>query len=293
MHVSEPARFAPSRRRSRFTPRRIAGKALIYLALLVGLMIMLTPFAYMVGISFMPSVYILGTPPIFIPPHPTFDNYIQAWNGNSFGQAFFNSVTVASVATAINVALAASLAFAFARYRFPGRTVLYYTMLATMTVPSLVLIIPQFVLASHLHLTNSRIGLILVYAAGMAFSVFLLRSFFEELPQELMDAASIDGCGVWRTFFRIALPLARPALAAAIIFSFLGNWDEFTWAITSLNDQSLYTLPIAIQQFQSAHTTQWGIVFAASTIAVLPVMIVFLIFQRHFIRGVSAGAVKG
>ncbi|MGH2346595.1 MAG: carbohydrate ABC transporter permease, partial [Chloroflexota bacterium] len=156
-----------------------------------------------------------------------------------------------------------------------------------------VLIIPQFVLASHLHLTNSRLGLVLVYAAGMAFSVFLLRSFFEELSQELMDAASIDGCGVWLTFARIALPLARPALAAATIFSFLGNWDEFTWAITSLNDQRLYTLPIAIQQFQSAHTTQWGIVFAASTIAVVPVMVVFLIFQRHFIRGVSAGAVKG
>jgi multiple sugar transport system permease protein len=261
--------------------------------LIAGLVVMLTPFAYMVGTSFMPNAYILGTPPIFIPPHPTFDNYTSAWSGNNFGQAFLNSLTVATCATALNVTLAASLAFAFARYKFPGRTILYYGMLSTMTVPNIVLLIPQFVLASHLHLTNSREGLILVYAAAMAFSVFLLRGFFEELPQELMDAASIDGCGVWRTFFRIALPLARPALAAATIFSFLGNWDEFTWAITSLNDPSLYTLPIAIQQFQSAHGTQWGIVFAASCIAVLPVIIVFLIFQRHFIRGISAGAVKG
>jgi multiple sugar transport system permease protein len=281
------------RQSSRLTPAKVGRRALIYLALVAGLVVMLTPFAYMVGISFMPDAYILGTPPIFIPPHPTFDNYTQAWNGNDFGQAFFNSIVVATCATALNVMLAASLAFAFARYRFPGRSIIYYTMLATMTVPSLVLIIPQFVLASHLHLTNSRTGLILVYAAGMAFSVFLLRGFFEELPQEIMDAASIDGCGIWRTFLRIALPLARPSLAAATIFSFLGNWDEFTWAITSLNDAKLYTLPIAIQQFQSAHSTQWGIVFAASTIAVVPVIIVFLIFQRHFIRGVSAGAVKG
>jgi multiple sugar transport system permease protein len=171
--------------------------------------------------------------------------------------------------------------------------VLFYGMLATMMVPGLVLIIPQFVLASHLHLTNSRWGLILVYAAGMAFSVFLLRGFFEELPQDLLDAAVIDGCGVLRTFLHIALPLARPALAAATIFSFLGNWDEFTWAITSINNPELYTLPIAIQQFQSNHGTQWGIVFAASVIAVVPVVAVFLIFQRYWVRGISVGAVKG
>jgi multiple sugar transport system permease protein len=254
---------------------------------------MLVPFAYMVGISFTPHAYVLQTPPTFIPAHPTLDNYVTAWNDNNFGRAFVNSVIVACSATALNVGLASMLAFAFARYSFPGRTVLFYGMLATMMVPGLVLIIPQFVLASHLHLTNSRWGLILVYAAGMAFSVFLLRGFFEELPQELLDAALMDGCGVLRTFLRIALPLARPALAAATIFSFLGNWDEFTWAITSINNPELYTLPIAIQQFQSNHGTQWGIVFAASVIAVVPVVAVFLIFQRYWVRGISVGAVKG
>jgi multiple sugar transport system permease protein len=265
----------------------------VYLLLVAGLVALLVPFAYMVGISFTPNAYVLETPPVFIPAHPTLDNYVAAWTGNNFGRAFVNSVIVACSATAINVGLASMLAFAFARYRFPGRTVLFYGMLATMMVPSLVLIIPQFVLASRLHLTNSRLGLILVYAAGMAFSVYLLRGFFEEIPQELLDAAAIDGCGVLRTFLSVGLPLARPALAAATIFAFLGNWDEFTWAITAINSSDLFTLPIAIQQYQSNHGTQWGIVFAASTIAVLPVIVVFLIFQRHFIRGVSAGAVKG
>ncbi len=293
MNEPEASRPVLGRRRSRTTPARLLRRAPIYLLLLLGVVITLTPFAYMVGISFMPNAYVLGTPPTFIPSDPTFDNYTAAWAANNFGQAFFNSVSVATCSTAINVVLSASLAFAFARYRFPGRTLLYYGILATLTVPSIVLIIPQFVLASHLHLTNSRHGLVLVYAANMAFSIFLLRSFFEELPQELLDAASIDGCGVWRTFLRIALPLAKPALAATTIFSFLGNWDEFVLAITFLNNSNLYTLPIAIQQFQSAHSTQWGIVFAASSIAVLPVVVVFLVFQRHFIRGVSAGAVKG
>ncbi|MDB5075782.1 MAG: sugar transporter permease [Chloroflexi bacterium] len=293
MSAIHSTHLVQGRSRFRITAGQVARRAAVYLVLIAGLAVFLTPFAYMVGISFMPQAYILSTPPIFIPPHPTFDNYIAAWNGNNFGKAFLNSVMVATSATVLNLLLASSLAFGFARYRFPGRNVLFYGMLGTMMVPSLVLIIPQFVLASHLHLTNSRFGLIVVYASGMAFSVFLLRGFFEELPQELFDAASIDGCGIIRSFFRIGLPLARPAIAAAAIFSFFGNWDEFTWAITSLNDTSLYTLPIAIQQFQQANGTQWGIVFAATTIAVLPVILVFAIFQRQFIRGVAAGAVKG
>ena len=266
-----------------------------YGLLLLGVVVMLIPFAYMVGTSFTPNAYVLSMPPVLIPAHPTFDNYVTAWTTNSFGQAFLNSLEVSVAATAIGVGLSSALAFAFARYRFPGRNLLFYGLLGTLMVPSIVLIIPQFVLASHLHLTNSKLGLVLVYAAtnGTAFSVYLLRNSFEQLPQEVMDAASIDGCGVWRTFVQIGLPLVRPALSAAVIFSYLGNWDEFTWAYTSLNDPRLFTLPIAIQQYQVDNKTQWGIVFAASTIAVIPVVIVFLIFQRYFIQGISAGAIKG
>jgi multiple sugar transport system permease protein len=267
----------------------------LYGTLLVGTVVMLIPFVYMVGTSFLPNAYVLPMPPVLIPTHPTFDNYIAAWNTNQFGRAFLNSLEIAVASTAIGVGLSSALAFAFARYRFPGRNILFFGMLATLMVPSIVLIIPQFVLASHLHLVNSKLGLILVYAAtnGTAFSVYLLRNAFAQLPQELLDAAAIDGCGVWRTFARIALPLVRPALSAAVIFAFLGNWDEFTWAYTSLNDPKLFTLPIAIEQYQVDNQTQWGIVFAACTIAVIRVIVVFLIFQRHFIQGISAGAIKG
>jgi len=286
------ARLRP-RPRAPIAVGRRARRALVYVLLVAGLGVMLAPFALMISTSLTPNAYALQIPPVLIPPQVTLDNYVAAWSGNNFGHAFFNSVIVACSATALNVGLAATLAFAFARYRFPGRNLLFYGMLVTMMVPSIVLIIPQFVLASRLHLTNSHLSLVLVYAAGMAFSVYLLRGFFEELPQELLDAAAIDGCGVFHTFLRIALPLARPALAAATIFSFLTNWDEFPWAITSLNNPDLYTLPIAIEQFQGQHQTQWSIVFAASVLAVLPVVVVFLIFQRHFIRGISDGAVKG
>lgn len=271
----------------------ITRRVLLYVLLIAGAFLMLVPFAYMVGIAFTPDAYILQLPPKFIPVHPTFDNFIQAWNLGNFGQAFFNSVIVACTATFLCVTLASLLAFAFARYPFPGRNIMFYGMLATMTIPGIVLIIPQFVLASRLGLTNSRWGLIIVYAAGMAFSVYMLRGFFEEIPQELFDAAAIDGSGPLRTFVSIALPLARPALAAAVIFSFSGNWDEFVWALTSTNDPSLYTLPVALQQFYVAHgTTNWGVVFAGSVIAALPVIVIFLVFQRYFVSGV-AGALKG
>ncbi len=136
-------------------------------------------------------------------------------------------------------------------------------------------------------------GLIVVYSAAAAFNMFLLRGFFEEIPQDILDAAVVDGAGPFATFWRIALPLARPALAAVAIFSFLGSWDEFTWALTSITDQNLYTLPIAIRLFQQQHGTEWGLVFAASAVAVIPTILIFIIFQRHFIHGVMSGAVKG
>ena len=267
-------------------------RGVFYAVVVAGAAIMVVPLLYMLSTSFMPHAFVLRTPPVFIPSNPTLENYIAAWQGNSFGQAFFNSAIVASCATALNLALGSMLAFAFARYAFPGRNVLFYGMLATMTVPSLVLVIPQFVLASHLHLTNSRLGLTLIYAANMSFTVYLLRSYFEDLPQDLFDAASIDGCGVFRSFWYVAMPLARPALAAATIFAFAGNWDEFTLALTLNNDQSLYTLPVAIQQFYSNHGTDWGIVFAATTIAMVPILTIFLIFQRHFVSGIASGALK-
>jgi multiple sugar transport system permease protein len=264
-----------------------------YLLLAAGALIMLLPFLYMLGTSFKPHAFVLELPPRFIPSQPTLDNYARAVTANHFGRYFLNSAMVATTSTLISVVLSAMLAYAFARWDFPGRSALFYAMLGTLMVPALVLIIPQFVLAKNLHLLNSLWGLIVVYSAGTAFNMFLLRGFFEEIPQELFDAALIDGAGPFATFWRVALPLARPALAAVAIFSFLGAWDEFTWALTAISDEKLYTLPIALRLFQQQHGTEWGLVFAASAIAVLPTILVFVIFQRHFIKGVMSGAVKG
>jgi multiple sugar transport system permease protein len=264
-----------------------------YLLLSMGALVMLLPFLYMLSTSFKPHAFVLELPPRFIPSEPTIENYTRALTANHFGLYFLNSAIVATTSTAITVVLSAMLAYAFARWDFPGRSVLFYAMLGTLMVPALVLIIPQFVLAKNLRLLNSLWGLIVVYSAGTAFNMFLLRGFFEEIPQELFDSALIDGAGPFATFWRVALPLARPALAAVAIFSFLGAWDEFTWALTAINDEKLYTLPIGLRLFQQQHGTEWGLVFAASAIAVVPTILVFVIFQRQFIKGVMSGAVKG
>jgi multiple sugar transport system permease protein len=272
---------------------RFAYKTTIYLLLIVGALIMMMPFVYLVGTALMPASYVLSNPPTFIPSHPTLQNFADVWTSGNFGRYFFNSTVVAIASTAITVLLSSMLAFTFARYSFPGRTILYYGMLMTLMLPALVLIVPQFVLAKNLHLLNSLQGLIVVYSAGIPLYVFLLRGFFEDIPRDIMDAASIDGAGMWTLYWRIMMPLARPALATVTIFSFMGNFQEFTWALTSINDSDLFTLPIGLQFFQGQHGTEYGLVFAASVIAVLPIILVFIIFQRHLIKGVMGSAVKG
>jgi ABC-type glycerol-3-phosphate transport system permease component len=158
----------------------------------------------------------------------------------------------------------------------------------------MMLLITQYLLANQLHLINSLLGLIIFYVAtNLAFNTFLLRGFFEEIPWELEEAMIMDGAGSFRRFWKLILPLSRPALATVGIFTFLACWDEYVWALTIINDPDKRTLPIAISIFQGQHLTNWGLVFAASTIAIVPVIVVFAIFQRQFIRGLTADALKG
>lgn len=255
---------------------------------------MLAPFALMVSTAFKPHAYVLEVPPRLIPEAPTLENFTRAWSSGDFARYFANSLFVAALSTAISVALSAMLAFAFARYDFPGRRVFFGALLFTMMVPGMVLLIPQFVLARNLGLLNSLWGLVAVYSVmNLGLNTFLLRGFFASMPQDIFDASSVDGAGVWRSFRSVALPLARPGLATVTIFSFLAAWDEFTWAITILSDRELYTLPIGIRLLQRSQATEWGLVFAASLIALAPVLVIFVALQRQFVAGAFVGATKG
>ena len=251
------------------------------------------PLLYMVSLSFQPTGDILTSTPVIFPSHPTVLNYELAWSENSFGHYFLNSLIVATGTVFITVILSSLAAFAFARYRFAFKEVIFYAFLAALAVPSVELIIPQYLLALKLHLTDSLFGLILIYASeNLPFSIFLLRGFFEAVPKDLEESFRLDGAGSVRVLTRLIAPLSAPALAVVAMFTFNFAWEEFVIALTLINSPTNRTLPIGLNFFISEHTTQWGPLFAGSVIATIPSIIVYLISQRWFQRGVSLGGLR-
>lgn len=274
--------------------QRTLGQLLTYTLLLAGAGIVAVPFWYMVATSLKPQSYIFEIPPRLWPHPATLTNYTTALGKDLFGLYFLNSVVVAVSSTALTVLISGLLAYAFARLDFPGREALFYVFLVGMMIPPVMLIIPQFIIAKYLQLLNSLFGLIVVYVTmNLSMQTFLLRGFFEGLPRDLEEAALIDGAGRWTIFLRIVLPLSRPGVAVVTIFTFLYSWDEFPWAHVAIKETTRRTLPIAIALFQSEHLTEWGQVFAASIVALIPVVIVFIVFQRYFIRGIATTGLKG
>jgi multiple sugar transport system permease protein len=266
----------------------------VFLVLCAGVMLAATPLLYMVATAFKGAAYVQEIPPRLIPEQVTLENFQQAFTSRNFGRAFLNSAFVAISTALLVTALSSMMAYSFARFEFRGKRPIYAMLLIMLMVPGVVLIIPQFILAKNLQLLNSLPGIVLVYGAGpLAFNTFLLRGFFENLPRELEESAIIDGANAWTVFMRIMLPLAAPAISTVAVFSFLGAWDEYVLALNFLTDENLRTLPIAIANFRGAHSTNWGLVFAGSLTAVIPTVLLFVIFQRYFIQGITTGAVRG
>ena len=274
--------------------RRASSRWLTYGLLFLGAAFVAIPFWYMLVTSLKPQSYIFEIPPKLWPEQATLDNYTSALGRENFAIYFLNSLFVAVAATGSTMLISSLLAYAFARLKFLGKEILFYLFLLGTMIPPVMLIIPQFIIAKQLKLFNSHLGLILVYVTmNLSIQTFLLRGFFEGIPKDLEEAALIDGAGQWTIFSRVVLPLSRPGLAVVTIFTFLYSWDEFPWAHVAIKETSKRTLPIAIALFQSQHLTEWGQVFAASIVALIPVVVVFVIFQRNFIRGVTTTGLKG
>jgi ABC-type glycerol-3-phosphate transport system permease component len=266
----------------------------IFLVLCLGVIVAVAPLMYMVSTAFKGASFVQEYPPRFIPETLTLENFQTAFSSRNFGRAFLNSALVAIATSVMVTALASTMAYAFARFEFRGKRILYAGLLTMLMIPGVVLLIPQFILAKNLGLMNSLPGLVLVYSAGpLAFDTFLLRGFFESLPSELEESAIIDGASPFTVFWRVLMPLAAPAISTVAIFSFLGAWDEYVMALNFLTDETLRTLPIAIANFRGQHSTNWGLVFAGSLTAVVPTVLLFVFFQRYFIQGITTGAVRG
>lgn len=280
--IAEPGLFGARRR----TGLRLA--IAVVLALLS-----LGPLLYMLSLSFQPNgAGLIGNTDI-LPAHPTGANYSEAWSQNNFGHYFLNSLGVALATVAITVVVASLAAFAFARYNFAGKEIIFYGFLASLAVPGLVLLIPQYLLMQRLDLLDSLEGLTLLYvSSNLPFTIFLLRGFFQAIPREYEEAFRLDGAGTLRIAFRLIMPLSVPALAVSSIFIFNASWDEFPTALTMLNSSSKFTLPIGLADFIGQYTAEWGPFFAASVIATVPTVIVFLISLRWFRSGVSLGGLR-
>jgi len=267
---------------------------LLYIALFFGLCITTIPFIYMVSTSLKGQVYIFEYPPKLIPQEPTLRNYIVAWTSKRFDKYFLNSVVVTLSTTISVVFLSSMMAFAFSRFKFRFKKILYNSIRIFMMMPAMTLIVPQFILASKLNIINNLAGLVMVYIAqNLSLNTFLLTGFMEQIPIELEEAAKIDGASAWDIFRTIMLPLSKPALATVAIFSSLGAWDEYVWALTVINDPNKRTLPVGIAAFHGQFLTDWGVVFAASVIAITPIIILFIFMQKYFVKGIIAGAIKG
>ena len=260
---------------------------------LVFAAISVLPLLYMLSLSFQPTGDIAINEAGMIPTHPVVGNYISAWTENSFGHYFFNSLVVSLAAVALTLAFSSLAAFAFARYKFPLKEVIFYLFLASLAVPSLELIIPQFLLMDRLHLLDSLTGLVLIYStSNLPFSIFLLRGFFEGVPREYEESFRLEGAGTLRVLTRLIMPLSLPAVSAVAMFTFNFAWDEYPIALTLINSPSHRTLPIGLALFIGAHTTAWGPFMAGSVIATVPLVIVYLVSQRWFRSGISVGGMR-
>jgi len=273
-------------------PRSGGGAWWIYLLLLLGILILVGPFVWMVLGSFKTTGELRQVPPTWFPENPTLANYEDLFSRLNFLGYFFNSTVVAVAVTLGNIVFCSMLGYALAKLTFPGKRILFVVVLGTLMVPSVVTFMPLFVLTANLGLVNTHAGLILPFLVG-AFGVFLMRQFIAGLPDELLDAARVDGAGEHYIFWRIILPLCGPALATLGILTFLGSWNSFLWPLVVATSDTMYTLPVAIALFATGQQeTNIALLMAGSVVVIVPVLIVFIALQRYFTQGIAMTGIK-
>jgi multiple sugar transport system permease protein len=267
-------------------------KVVLYVVLCAGLLVVVGPFVWMVLSSVKPEAEIRQVPPTWWPHTFTLSNYRDLFARLDFPKYLVNSVLVAVVVTAGNLVFCSALGYALAKLDFGGKRALFVLVLGTLMVPGMAVFVPQFVLVSNLNLVNTYAGLVLPFLAA-PFGVFLMRQFLLSLPDELLEAARIDGAGEFRIFWRIVLPLSRPALATLGILTFLGSWNNFLWPLVVATTEDKYTLPVALALYSvGQNRTFFGLALAGAVVVVLPVLIVFLFLQRYFLRGIATTGLK-
>jgi multiple sugar transport system permease protein len=287
------AASAPVHSTSAAAGRRAGSNLWVYALLVGGLLIMVGPFLWMVMGAIKPSVDFLRNPPTFLPSTVTTDNFSRLFDQLDFPRFFFNSSVIALAVTVGNLIFCPMLGYALAKLSWRGKRVIMAVVLATLMVPAGVTLIPNFILMSSLGLVNTYPGLILPFLAG-PFGVFLMRQFMLGVPNELLEAARIDGANEFRIFWTVVMPLATPVLATLGILTFLGNWNSFIYPLVMAQEPGMYTLPVALATFATGqYQADHGMLMAGSVVLVVPVLIVFILFQRWITEGIATTGLKG
>lgn len=260
--------------------------------LALGAVVTLAPFLWMVSASFMPTGQSNELPPRVWPDPPTLLHYRELFTRLDLARSLANSVAVAVLATVLSVTLNGMAGYAFAKLRFTGRERLFRLLLAGLVIPAQVGMLPLFLLLKSLGLVNTMIGVVVPFMATI-YGIFLVRQYALGIPDELLDAARIDGAGEGRIFWSIVLPLLRPILGTLAIYTFLSAWNDFLWPLVMLSDGARYTLPVALANLSGEHVQDTELMMAGAVLTVLPVMAVFLVLQRQYVRGLMLGGVKG
>lgn len=272
--------------------RTILFRALCYIVIVAGAISFLFPFMWMVSTSLKTDQDVFTWPPRLVPQPVRFQNYVDAWNSAPYARFFFNSAFIALVVTLANLFFSSLAGYAFAKYQFPGKQWIFIALLCTMMIPFQVTMIPVFVILSKLHWVDTYWGLIIPFTAG-AFGIFLMRQFLSTIPDDLIDAARIDGCSEFRTFLTIVLPLSKPALSALGIFVFMASWNGFIWPFIIVKSTEMKTLPLAVADLaEGLYVMSWPLMMAGACFVVLPAIVVFLLFQKNFVEGITLTGIK-
>ena len=280
----EPPRPTPGRRRRR-------GRWL-YVVLAVGLLVTLAPFLWMLLGALKPEAELQRIPPTWWPETPSLDNFRQLFDRLDFPRFFANSVLVAVAVTAGNLVFCSMVGYALAKLDFAGKRLLFGLVLGMLMVPGVVTFVPLFVLVSNLGLVNTYPGLVLPFLVT-PLGVFLMRQFIMGLPDELIEAARIDGAGEWRIFSRVIMPLCGPALATLGILTFLSSWNNFLWPLVVAQSEDKYTLPVALALYSvGQNATRYGLLLAGSVVVIVPVIALFVALQRYFVQGIATTGIK-
>jgi alpha-1,4-digalacturonate transport system permease protein len=263
----------------------------VWLVLVVGALVVAFPLYWMFATAVRPKKEIFGGGLDLVPPTLVWSNFSDAWNKLPWDQFYINSIAIVAIAVPVTVFINLLAGYTFAKYEFPGRDILFLLMISTLMIPIQVIMVPEFLIVAKLGWVNTWWG-VLVPRAAEAFGLFMVRQFMVSIPDELIEAARLDGAGEFTIFRRVVLPLSWPVIAVLSIFTFMWRWNDFAWPLVVLQEQSAYTVPLGLNLMQGQYFTDWTGLMSMSLLSIIPMMLVFIFFQRYFIQGIASTGLK-